>query len=227
MATSDTATYNPDITEIIVEAFERAGLEAKSGYDIKTARRSLNLISIEWANRGVNLWTIEEGSTTLVSGTDKYDLPADTIDLLEHVIRTTSGGTNQDINISRMSVSDYAGIPNKQQSGKPVQIWIDRQNTPRFYVWPVPDSSTTYTLRYWRLRRIQDVGNTGQLTFDIPFRFIPCLVAGLAYYIASKKPEAEARLPRLKLDYEEQWRLASEEDREKSSERFVPRTYTV
>jgi len=227
MATSNTATFNPDISEIIEEAYEKAGLEVKSGYDIKTARRSLNLLSIEWANRGVNLWTIEEGSVALTSGTAQYNLPADTIDLLEHVIRTTSGGTNQDVNISRMSVSDYAGIPNKQQSGKPVQIWIDRQNTPRFYVWPVPDNSTIYTLRYWRLRRIQDVGNTGQLTFDIPFRFIPCLIAGLAYQIASKRPDAEARLPRLKQDYEEQWTLASQEDREKSSERFVPQTYTV
>tara|TARA_B100001093_G_scaffold518045_1_gene601534 strand:- start:10838 stop:11521 length:684 start_codon:yes stop_codon:yes gene_type:complete len=227
MTTSNTATFNPDISEIIEEAYEKAGLEVKSGYDVKTARRSLNLISIEWANRGVNLWTIEEGSVVLSSGTAEYNLPADTIDLLEQVIRTTSGGQNQDINISRMSVSDYAGIPNKQQSGKPVQIWIDRQNTPRFYVWPVPDSSTTYTLRYWRLRRIQDVGNTGQLTFDIPFRFIPCLIAGLAYQIASKRPEAEARIPRLKQDYEEQWTLAAQEDREKSSERFVPQTYSV
>lgn len=227
MATSGTAAFNPDITEIIEEAYERAGLEMKSGYDIKTARRSLNLLSIEWANRGVNLWTIEEGSVSLTSGTAEYNLPTDTIDLLEHVIRTTSGGSNQDINISRISVSDYATIPNKEQTGRPVQIWIDRQNTPRFYVWPVPDSSTTYTLRYWRLRRIQDAGSTGQYTFDIPFRFIPCLVSGLAYQIASKKPEAEARLPRLKADYEEQWTLAAQEDREKSSERFVPRAYPV
>ena len=199
----------------------------KSGYDVKTARRSLNLLSIEWANRGVNLWTVEEGTVSLVSGTGTYDLPVDTIDLLEHVIRTTSGGQNQDIHISRISVSDYATIPNKAQTGRPIQIWIDRQNTPRVHVWPVPDSSTTYTLLYWRLRRIEDVGNTGQLTFDIPFRFIPCLISGLAYQIASKRPEAEVRLPRLKQDYEEQWILAAQEDREKSSERFVPRTYTV
>ena len=227
MATSGTAAFNPDISEIIEEAFERAGLETKSGYDVKTARRSLDLISIEWANRGVNLWTIDEGSVALTSGTAEYNLPADTIDLLEHVVRTTSGGQNQDIHISRISVSDYATIPNKAQTGRPIQIWIDRQNTPRYYVWPVPDSATVYTLRYWRLRRMQDVGNTGQLTFDIPFRFIPCLVAGLAYHIAAKRPEAEARLPRLKADYEEQWGLAAQEDREKSSERFVPRTYTV
>lgn len=224
MATSGTATFNLDLNNVIEEAFERCGSELRTGYDVRTARRSLNLLTIEWANRGINLWTIEEGSVALTQGTITYDLPADTIDLLDHVIRTGSGATQSDINISRISVSTYANIPNKNAQGRPIQVWIDRQaDTPQINVWPAPNNGD-YTFSYWRLRRIQDAGN-GVNTQDIPFRMLPCLVAGLAYYLSLKIPEAMNRIEMLKLSYEEQWNLASSEDREKASIRLAPREF--
>ena len=222
MATSGTATFNLDITELIEEAFERAGMEVRTGYDYRTARRSLNLLAIDWANRGINLWTVESGTIPLVAGTATYALPADTVDLLETVIRTSSGGINTDISISRVTVSTYATIPNKEQTGRPVQIYIDRQTTPEVTLWPVPDDSADYTLVYWRMRRIQDAGNNGALDFDIPFRFLPALVAGLAYYIAFKKPELMGRLEMLKAAYEEAWGSASSEDRDRASWFITP-----
>jgi hypothetical protein len=222
MATSGTAAFDLDLNSLVEEAFERCGVELRSGYDLRTARRSLNLLSIEWANRGINLWTIEEGAVALTQGTITYDLPADTIDLLDHVIRTGSGSTQSDINISRISVSTYASIPNKNVQGRPIQIWIDRQtDVPQVNVWPVPDGDN-YTLAYWRMRRIQDAGN-GINNQDIPFRMLPCLVAGLAYYLSMKIPEAASRIEMLKMSYEEQWALASSEDREKASLRLAPR----
>ena len=222
MTTSGTTTFNLDITDCIEEAFERAGLESRTGWDLRTARRSLNLLSIDWSNRGVAMWTIEQGTIPLVAGTATYNLPVDTLDLIEHVVRTTSGTTNTDININRITVSTYATIPNKTQTGRPVQVYINRQLTPTVTVWPVPDTATTYTLVYWRLRRIQDTGTNGSNTMDIPYRFLPCLVAGVAYYIAQKKPEAEARLPRLKADYEELWSAAAAEDHDRSSWFITP-----
>lgn len=222
MATSGTATFNLDLNNLVEEAFERCGVELRSGYDMRTARRSLNLLSIEWANRGINLWTIEEGTVALTQGTSQYNLPADTIDLLDHVIRTGTGTVQSDLNISRISVSTYASIPNKNVQGRPIQVWIDRQaDVPQVNVWPVPDNSN-YTFAYWRMRRIQDAGN-GVNTQDIPFRMLPCLVAGLAYYLSLKIPEAMNRIEMLKLSYEEQWNLASSEDREKASLRLAPR----
>jgi hypothetical protein len=232
VTTTGTQSFNLDLNNIIEEAFERAGAEVRTGYEFRTARRSLNLLTIEWANRGINLWTIEEGSIPLNQGQIVYDLPVDTIDLIEHVIRTQTGQEQTDININRISVSTYATIPNKNAQGRPIQVWIDRQsgatepstgiNYPTINVWPTPDQSNFYTFVYWRLKRIQDAGN-GTNTQEIPFRMLPCMVAGLAYYIAMKIPESLPRLEMLKMAYEEQWQLASGEDREKAALRLVPR----
>ena len=224
MATSGTTAFNPDFTEIAEEAWERAGREMRSGYDLRTARRSMNLLTIEWQNRGINLWTIEEGSVTLTEGTSEYSLPNDTVDLLEHTIRTDSGNatTQSDLTISRISVSTYASIPNKLSQGRPIQVYIERlRTTPKINVWPVPDKSG-YVFYYWRMRRIEDSGH-GAETADMNFRFLPCLMAGLAYYISQKDPELMPRVPMLKEIYEEQFALAAGEDREKTSARFVPR----
>ena len=222
MATSGTTAFNMDFTEIAEEAWERAGREMRSGYDLRTARRSMNLMTIEWQNRGINLWTIDEGTVSLVSGTAQYTLPADTVDLLEQVIRTGSGSTQQDLTINRISVSTYASIPNKTTTGRPIQFWIERLvDAPRINVWPVPDSND-YTFKYWRMRRIEDAGR-GVQTADMPFRFLPCLVAGLAYHIAMKVPELQQRIPILKAMYEEEFDRAASEDRVKTNARFVPR----
>jgi hypothetical protein len=224
MATSGTSAFNLDLTEIVEEAFERVGSELRTGYDLRTARRSLNLMFADWANRGINMWTFEQGSIPLVAGTATYDLPTDTVDLLEQVIRTGAGSasTQADLTITRISVSTYATIPNKLQQARPIQVWIERLNTPRITVWPVPDDSQPYTFVYWRMKRIQDAGN-GVNTMDMPFRFIPCMVAGLSYYLALKVPGGAERLPVLKQQYDEAWQLASDEDREKAAVRFVPR----
>jgi len=222
MATSGTATFNLDLSEIIEEAFERCGAELRSGYDFRTARRSLNIMFQEWANRGINLWTLEQGTVTLTPGTATYALPADTVDLLDHVIRTGSGTTQTDITISRISSSTYSSIPTKTSTGYPIQVWIQRLNTPQITVWPTPDSSQTYTFIYWRLRRIQDAAD-GVNTMDVPFRFLPVLVCGLAYYLSMKIPDAMGRMDVLKAQYDEAWNNASEEDREKAPVRFVPR----
>ena len=223
MATSGTAAFNPEIVEIVEEAYERCGLELRSGYDLKTARRSLDIMAAEWSNKGINLWTVESGTLALTTGTATYTLPVDTIDLLETVIRTGSGSNQQDLSINRISVSTYATIPNKNNQGRPIQIYVDRQATPKVSVWPTPDSSTTYTLAYWRLRRIEDAGRAGSNTYDVPSRFIPCLVAGLAYHIATKRPEVGLdRVTFLKAAYDEQFTLAADEDRDKSSIQFAP-----
>lgn len=229
MATSGTTAFNLDFTEIAEEAWERAGREMRSGYDLRTARRSMNLLTIEWQNRGINMWTIEEGSILLEAGTATYNLPDDTIDLLEHVIRTGAGSvsTQSDLTISRISVSTYSSIPNKLSQGRPIQLYIDRgRDNPTVTVWPVPDQGTVltpyYTLKYYRMRRVQDAGS-GVQTPDVNFRFLPCLVAGLAYYIAQKDPNLMPRIPMLQAEYERQFELAAGEDREKASVRFVPR----
>ncbi len=227
MATSGTTSFNLDLTELVEEAFERAGSEMRSGYDLKTARRSLNLMFTEWANRGINMWTIESGEISLVAGTGQYDLPADTVDLIEHVIRTGSGNTQADLSCSRISVSTYASLPNKLVTGRPIQVYIDRvAPIPNINVWPVPDGTQTYTLVYWRLRRIQDAGG-GVNTMDVPFRFLNCMVAGLAFMLAMKVPSGMDRLGVLKQQYDEAWDLAATEDRDKSSIRFVPRYMSI
>jgi hypothetical protein len=224
MTTSGTTAFDMDFTEIAEEAWERAGREMRSGYDLRTARRSMNLMTIEWQNRGINMWTIDDGTVNLTQGTSQYTLPADTIDLLEHQIRTNSGNSNtqSDLTISRISVSTYASIPNKLSQGRPIQLYVERlRDAPVVNVWPVPDNND-YVLYYWRMRRIQDAGS-GVQTADMNFRFFPCLVAGLAYHIAMKVPELVDRIPMLKAVYDEQFEMAAGEDREKTSARFVPR----
>ena len=300
--TSGTSAFNLDLNDIIEEAYERAGLEVRTGYEFRTARRSLNMLTIEWANRGINLWTIEEGQIVLNTGQGIYPLPVDTIDLLDQVVRTQANGQGQtDINITRVSGSTYATFPNKLAQGRPIQVWINRQtgatnttaitlngtitaadttitlsttvglpaagfinidsetivyqivsgnqllnisrgqnyntaaahttgaavtvtNLPSINVWPTPNApGNQYIFVYWRMRRLQDAGS-GVNIQDIPFRLIPCLVAGLAFYIASKRPDvAPERVLFLKSEYEQQWLLASQEDRDKAPDRFVPR----
>jgi len=300
--TTGLTAFNLDLNEIMEESYERAGLEIRTGYEFRTARRSLNMLTIEWANRGINLWTIEQGQIVMNTGQAIYPYPEDTIDLLDQVIRTQANGLNQtDINISRISESTYAMIPNKLAQGRPIQVWINRQtgatnatgvtlasnitaldttipvsdasnlatagfinigsetivyqnidgnsllncargqngttaalhssgaaitvaNLPCINVWPTPNApGDQYIFVYWRMRRIQDAGS-GVNIQDIPFRLIPCLVAGLAFYIAQKKPEVSPdRVMFLKQEYEQQWLLASQEDREKAPDRFVPR----
>jgi hypothetical protein len=303
MSTSGTTTFNLDLNNLVEEAFERCGGQLRSGYDLRTARRSLNLLTIEWANRGINLWTIEQGQVNLVTGQGLYPIPDDTIDLLDTVVRQNNGSaSNQiDINISRISESTYSTIPNKLTTGRPIQVWINRQsaqtnpttvvlaagisatdtsitvddasllasggfvkigtetigyanvvgntltncyrgqngttaaahalgasvsvqNLNSINIWPTPDAGgAPYTFIYWRMRRVQDAGN-GATEQDIPFRLLPCMVAGLAFYLAQKTPEGQPRIPFLKQEYEEQWLMAATEDREKAPVRFVPRT---
>ncbi len=223
MTTSGTTAFDMDFTEIAEEAWERAGREMRSGYDLRTARRSMNLMTIEWQNRGINMWTIDSGTVNLVKGTTQYTLPADTIDLLEHQIRTNNGNaaTQSDLTISRISVSTYASIPNKLTEGRPIQLYVERlRDAPKVNVWPVPDNNN-YVLYYWRMRRIEDAG-AGVQTADMNFRFLPCLVAGLAYHIAMKVPDLAPRVEMLKAEYEAQFVLAAGEDREKTPFRFVP-----
>lgn len=305
MPTTGSTAFTLDFTDIAEEAWERAGREMRSGYDLRTARRSMNLMTIEWQNRGINMWTIDQGTITLTPGLSTYALPVDTIDLLDHVIRTgaNSASTQADLNITRISVSTYATIPNKLATGRPIQVWIQRlsgvvsptgltlngtinattttitlnataglptagfirignediaygylsgntlggvfrgqngttatshttgaaisnPNLPAVTVWLTPDNSQTYQFVYWRMRRIQDAGAGVQLA-DMNFRFLPCLVAGLAYHIAMKVPELVERIPMLKAVYEEQFDLAAGEDREKAAIRFVPRRQYV
>ena len=239
--TTATTAFNPNLNEIFEEAFERCGQELRTGYDFRTARRSLNFLLGEWANRGINLWTIEQGSINMVQGVTTYDLPNDTVDLVEHVIRTDSGqGANQtDLNITRISVSTYSTIPNKLTQGRPIQVWVNRQSGqttdllgatpayPQINVWPAPDQGTAlqpyYVFYYWRMKRINDAGN-GVNVIDIPFRFQNCMVAGLAYMLALKLPNSDlTRIQTLKTMYDEAWELAAGEDREKAADRLVPR----
>lgn len=222
MATSGTASFNLDLQELIEEAGERCGYEIRTGYDFRTARRSLNLMLADWANRGLNMWTFEEASIVLAPGTDTYALPPDTVDLLDAVLRTGTGVTQVDIAIERLSLPDYVAIPNKTLTGRPLQMLILRETAaPRLVIWPVPDATTTYTLRYWRLRRIQDAGD-GVNTQDVPFRFLNALSAGLAYYLAMKVPGGLERLPLLQQQYQDAMQAAMDEDREKADVRFVP-----
>ncbi len=269
--------FDPDVSEIIEEAYERIGKESTTGYDIRTARRSLNLLSLEWANRQVHLWTIEAGTAPLLPGTATYTLPADTIDLLDVIIRTTSGGASSDLAIGRLSLNEYATIPSKGSTGRPVQFYIDRQRAaPTITFWPVPPATTAtiwtlntavalnalytapaavggfvigqviksnaarttgatfdageaanwtaaqdYTMAYWRMRRIQDVGADGALTMDVSARAIPALIAGLTFYLAQKK--APERMTEAKAVYDEQFDLMVSEDRDRASFRVIPR----
>ena len=301
--TSGSAGFNLDLTELVEEAFERAGSELRTGYDLKTARRSLNLLFADWANRGINMWTFEQGTITLTQGLNTYAIPVDTVDLLDHVIRTqpNEAATQSDLTITRISVSTYATLPNKLTQARPIQVWYQRldgqimpttavlatsinatadtivlsnvvglpaigyinldsetifynyidgntlsncfrgqngttaaahtasasakiyiNNVPRVTMWPTPDGSQTYQFVYWRMRRVQDAGS-GVNVMDVPFRFVPCMVAGLAYYIALKVPGGMERLGVLKQQYDEAWMTAADEDQERAALRLVPR----
>jgi len=222
MATSGTTAFTLDLGETVEEAFERCGAEVLTGYDMRTARRSLNLLFADWANRGVNLWTLDSNTVTLVSGTATYSLPADTVDLMDCVIRTGSGTSQSDLPITRISEPSYSAIPNKNSPGRPIQMMITRGTAqPTVTVWPVPNTST-YTLVYWRMRRIQDVGGNAAVTNDVPFRMLPALASGLAYYLSFKLPKALERSQMLKAVYDEDWQRAADEDREKATMRIAP-----
>jgi hypothetical protein len=304
--TSGQTVFNLDLSELVEEAFERCGSQLRSGYDLRTARRSINLMTVEWANRGINLWTIEECAIPLVTNQGVYPIPADTIDILDLVTRTSNASTSNqtDINLSRISESTYSTIPNKLTTGRPIQVWFNRQtaltngtasttiaagypitaidttitltstsglgstgfvkidsetigytnisgnqllncwrgqngttaashaagasvyiqNLPCVNIWPTPDSGGgPYTLVYWRMRRLQDAGD-GVNIQDIPFRFINCFVAGLSYFLSIKLAGIDPnRIAGLKMDYEEQFNLAAQEDRETAPIRWVPR----
>lgn len=224
MATSGTTAFDLDLLETIEEAFERCGAEARSGYDYRTARRSMNLMFVDWSNRGVNLWTIDSGSIPLVVGTATYTLPADTVDVLDCTIRSNDGvlANQNDRPIARISNSVYTSTPNKMNRGFPNQMVVNRLGAaPTITLYPVP-SDDTQKLVYWRLRRIQDMTG-GADTNDVPFRMLPALASGLAYYLSMKIPGAMDRMPTLKAVYDEDWQRASDEDREKAPVRFVPR----
>lgn len=247
MAISGTYTFNPDISEIVEEAYERAGLEMRSGYDLRTARRSLNILTLEWQNRGLNLWTIDEDRVSnksaggalsenyLQKGSASYRLEASTSDLLDVILRINDGilATQADYHLSLISQPTYAAIPNKLSQGRPLQYYHERKEIldisagtnqhSDITLWPVPDKDSEYKLIYWRVKRIADVGDDASNTMQIPDRFIPALVAGLAYQIACKRPEATPKVGMLKQQYEEEFRLAADEDRVKTSARFVPR----
>ena len=222
MGTSGSAVANFELIDIIEEAGERCGVEIRAGSQVRSARRSLNLLLMEWANRGLNLWTLEQFEAVLPPGIDTFVMPEDTVDVLETVIRTGTGSSQTDLVLNRISASVYTTLPNKTATGRPYQLWVNRQPAPKLVFWPVPDASVPYTLVTWRLRRLQDAGN-GLNTQDVPFRFLPALIAGLAYHMGMKVPEALPRLAGLKMQYDEAWQLASDEDREKAPVRFVPR----
>ena len=219
MAVSGSTDFEPDVAEYIEEAFERCGTEVRTGYDLKTARRSLNLLLADWANRGLNRWTIAQTSQSLTAGTANYSLGADTIDILSAVIRTDAGESNQsDITISRISRDQYITIPSKNTQARPSQFYVDRQINPTVKLWPTPDLST-YTLVFDRLVRMDDA-DAAQNTLDMPFRFYPCLAAGLAYYISIKR--APDRMQMLKAIYEEEFERAAAEDRDRASLSLTP-----
>ena len=216
------AVVTPDLPELFEEAYERAGLVMRSGYDLKTARRSLNLLTLEWQNRGLNLFTIEAGTLSITAGTETYTLPTDTIDLIEHQVRTGTGTNQTDTALERVSVSTYAQQTNKKTQGRPTQIFVQRLPTEvKVTLWPVPDATTTYTLFYYRLKGIDGLssGIGGDIS-SVPPRFVPALVSGMAYYLSMKKnPQMAANL---KQEYEFQFQLASGEDEETASIKFVP-----
>lgn len=217
------AVVVPDLSEIFEESFERAGLEMRSGYDLKTVRRSLNMVLLEWQNRGLNLFTIDSGTISLSDGTATYIMPTDTIDLIEHQIRTGTGTNQIDTNLQRISVSTYAQQTSKNVKGKPSQVYVERLSTEtKVTLWPIPDGTQTYTLLYYRLKGIDGLSSGVGSDAAVPPRFVPCLTAGLAYYLAMKKPEAAARVAPLKQEYEYQFELAAGEDAESASIKFVP-----
>lgn len=220
MATSATFAFTLDISDIMEDAYERVGKEMLTGYDYKTARRSLDLLLLEWQNKGLNLWTIKNASQTLTSGTSAYTLSAEKLDIVEGLLRTDEGDTSKqtDLSMKRVSVSNYARQTNKLTTGRPTQYWIQRApGAITLHLWPVPDGSVSYVFNYYYIERIEDTGKPASNTVDVPDRYLPALVAGLAYYIGLKTPSAVAMIPILKEVYDEQWNLASDAAREKAS----------
>lgn len=215
------AVVVPDLPEIFEEAYERAGVEMQSGYDLRTARRSLNLLLIEWQNRGFNMFMVDGGTLSLSAGTATYEMPVDTIDILEHHVRLGTGSTQTDYRLARMGLSEYANQSNKNIQGRPSQIYVDRaSDAVRITLWPVPDDA--YTLAYYRMKGLDGLTSGIGDTAGIPPRFVPCLIAGLAYHIAMKKPELADRATALKTVYEEEFARAAAEDESRAPLRLVP-----
>ena len=219
MAVSGSNDFELDVADYVEEAYERCGLEVRTGYDLRTATRSLNLLLADWANRGLNRWTMQQTSQAITAGTSNYNLGIDTIDILSAVIRTGSGTTQTDISLSRISRDAYLSITNKNSTGKPTQFYVDRQINPIVKLWPTPDSVETYTLIFDRLVSMDDA-DAATNTLDVPFRFYPCLAAGLAYYIALKR--APERVQILKAVYEEEFERAASEDRDRATLSLTP-----
>jgi len=229
VATSGTYAFTLDLSDILEEAYERAGLQLRSGYDYRTARRSLDLMFLEWQNRGLNLWTVQEDSQTLTAGTGRYALSSDQLDIVEAFLRTDDGDTSKqtDLTMSRISISQYSHLTNKLTQGRPVQFWVEKDpGAIALNVWPVPDSAVTYKVGYYYIQRVEDTGSPASNNADIPSRFMPCMAAGLAYHISMKRPESAERVPLLKQAYEEQWNLAADADRDKTSFYVSPGGYT-
>ena len=229
MATSGTFTFNLDLADSLEEAFERAGLELRSGYDYKTARRSLNLMMLEWQNRGLNLWSVDFATQALTAGTNQYTLDGKILDIIEAFVRTSAGEVNQqfDQSMTRSSVSQYSNLSNKLTQSKPLQYYVERNaDAITINVWPTPDDQETYQFGYYYMERVEDAGNSAANNIDVPARFLPCLVSGLAYQLSMKYPSAGARAQALKADYEEQWTLASDSDRNKASLYVSPGGYS-
>ena len=219
MATSGTKTFQLTIADTIEEAYELAGLELRTGYDAEAARRSLNIMFADWANRGVNLWTIEQVTTSLTAGTNSYTLNSFDIDIVSAVIRQVDNSTTTDLQLTRIGRTEYLNIPDKASTGRPTQFFLDRQTTPVVKLWPTPDNVATYSLIANTIQRIDDVTASAQDP-EVPSRFIPCMASGLAYYIALKKnPE---RVGLLKQQYEQDFKLAADEDRNRASLHLVP-----
>jgi hypothetical protein len=219
MATSGVADFTPDFTEIIDEAYERCGIEGRTGYDLRTAQRSLNFMFAEWASRGLNLWTIEQRSLALVTGTSIYNLPLDTVNVLSAVIRTGTAQTQQDVTIDRISRAEYLHVPNKNTRSRPAQFYVERATVPKLFLYPAPDGVQPYTFQYYAIRRIQNAGVAGN-TADVDFRFLPCLVAGLAYHLSLKR--APDRMEVLKALYEDEFQRAAYADRDTASVYLLP-----
>jgi hypothetical protein len=217
MATSGTTDFNLSIDDLIEDAFERCGMRPTAGYQLTSARRSLNLVFLDWANRGLNLWTIEQATYTLTQGTKEITLPTDTVNVLEAIIRQNSQGVNSDVYIERISREDYLNVPDKTSEARPAQFYVERTNSPKVYFYPAADQ--TYTFVYYRIRRIQDAGVYTNTT-DVNFRFLPCLVSGLAFQLSLKY--APERAQALKALYEEDFNRAAMEDRDTASVQFVP-----
>ena len=218
MAVSGSTDFELDVADYIEEAFERCGLEVRTGYDLKTAKRSMNLLFADWANRGLNQWTIVQRTQTVTQGTSSYNLGSDVIDVLSAVVRQGTGTSQTDISITRVSRDDYLNVPSKNTQARPTQFFIDRQVTPVIKLWPTPNNSTDIIV-YDCLTRIDDA-DTATNTVDVPFRFYPCLAAGLAYYLSVKRAPERTQL--LKAMYDEEFDRALAEDRDRASFSVAP-----